>query len=37
VIPYDRPATGRGIDENNAAWASDAMTLTARAWADLKW
>lgn len=23
--------------EDNAAWANDALALTARAWADLKW
>lgn len=37
-VDQERLDRALGLDaEDNEAWAADALALTARAWADLKW
>jgi hypothetical protein len=40
IASSEQARLDRALDldaEDNAAWANDALTLTARAWADLEW
>jgi hypothetical protein len=40
IAGVDQERLDRALEldaEDNAAWANDAMALTARAWADLTW
>jgi hypothetical protein len=40
IAASEQARLDRALDldaEDNAAWANDALALTARAWADLEW
>jgi hypothetical protein len=40
IAGVDQERVDRALEldgEDNAAWANDALAITARAWADLKW